>query len=163
MDEDARSRWKVSEKARHEQEIEERRRQDPSSRPAYQQEYLDWKAKRVLNASPEMDALERTIALDKAIGAGRQEAQKERDASAPLTAGEEIALLVSKAVDPLRKRKGRQNSDDSGMDFADCGAPIEVMESCKRCGRPVGLNSDDGLYLTDGYCPRCHRKRTQGQ
>lgn len=154
-----------------EEELEERRRQVPSLRPEFQKEYLEWKAERLANSpSPSpggMDVHERTIALDKALrsksGRGRMEAQRERDANAPLTAGEEIALLVSRAVDPLRKKR-RRGSDDSGiMDFADCGAPVEVMESCKRCNRPVGRSLDGGLYLTDGYCPRCHRLRTQGQ
>lgn len=82
--------------------------------------------------------------------------------NAPLTAGEEIALLIAKSLDPMRKRR-RQGSDDSGMDFADCGAPLDVMESCKRCGRPVGRRAEEGLWLIDGYCPRCHRLRTQGE
>lgn len=176
MDEESRTRWRVSEKARMEQKLEEARRQDPSTRPRYQQEYLDWKARRLAGGGPaemdahgvsaEMDAHERTVALDKALrsknGRGRLEAQRERDATAPLTACEQIALLVARAADPLRR--GRRNSDDDdGMDFADCGAPIEIMESCQRCNRPVGVSLDGGLYLTDGYCPRCHRLRTQGQ
>lgn len=153
-------------------EIEERRREGGvEARPAYQKEYLAWKASRTKTAKfgdkGEMDEHERTIALDSALrstsGRKKQEAQRERDALAPLTAGEEIALLLSKAVDPLRKKTARQNSDDSGMDFADCGAPVDFMESCKRCGRPVGGSEEEGLFLTGGYCPRCHRLRTQGQ
>lgn len=166
MDPEARSRWRISEKARKDSELEEqRRRQDPSLRPTYQKDYLSWKSQRVTHAAPEMDFNERTIAVDAALRSGKgkaaQEARLERDALAPLTAGEELALLLSKAMDPLRAK--RQTSDDSGMDFADCGAPADVMESCKRCGRPVGLSSDGGLFLTDGYCPRCHKLRTQGQ
>jgi hypothetical protein len=80
-----------------------------------------------------------------------------------LTASEEIAMFLAKGLDPLRRKegrggkKGRQNSDGSDMDFADCGAPTDLLENCSRCGRPVGGSEEDGLFLRKGLCLRCYR------
>ncbi|SMQ52603.1 unnamed protein product [Zymoseptoria tritici ST99CH_3D7] len=83
--------------------------------------------------------------VDRLKKSGHLPGQKETSSSGGgHTASEEIAMFLARGLDPLRKKdgnkKGRQNSDDSGMDFADCGAE-DMLEDCQRCGRPVGGNS----------------------
>ena len=72
--------------------------------------------------------------------------------SGSITRGEQIALGISKAVDPFKR--GRSNTGDStmSMGMTDTAPNDQVMQACKRCFRPTYE------YLIQGHCVQCHKE-----
>ncbi|EME39255.1 hypothetical protein DOTSEDRAFT_38476 [Dothistroma septosporum NZE10] len=74
------------------------------------------------------------------------QAPKPKKSKDLFTPGERAAVLVSKIVDPVKKRR---DSDDSDLSFADIAPPAE-MDACSRCGEVVTG------FLVKGRCQGCH-------
>lgn len=67
-----------------------------------------------------------------------------------LTKGERIAMGVSAAIDPIRRR--RTNSSDMSFGMTDM-APPGMMSECENCFAPTWD------YLIEGLCKECHKAK----
>ncbi|KXT18154.1 hypothetical protein AC579_7709 [Pseudocercospora musae] len=163
-----RDKWVQREKDKILREVEEARRQNAAMRPKYQQDYMAERQRQSIDnrnssrpppkngefsAGDQLNALER--ALQDENDPNHAEALADALRSGKRTAGEGFAFFLSKAIDPLKSKKPRQNSDDSDLSFADIGNADEMLD-CERCGRPVLTG------LKDGLCERCYAIRLKG-
>lgn len=130
--------WMEEEKAKLKQEMEAEKEKAATTRRPTQTE-----------RRAKLEAEKAARAVERAARA----AEAARPAKGGLTPGEDFAVFLSRVVDPLKKKKSRNDSDASLTSFV--LPPMDMQGFCKQCKGLSIWKPDTPSPFKNGLCKEC--------